>query len=77
MKKKYVIIGLVVLGLALVLAGILLALRETAHMDIIGGSESMWSFVFFRSHHGIYATLALVGVACWVSGLVIGLWKGR
>lgn len=74
MKKKYIAIIFLCLGIVLVCLSIVLAIIAAANKDIIGGYYlSNFDFCFFRENNGIYFYLHLCGIISLIAAAIIGL----
>ena len=74
MKKKYIVIPLLSVGILLLGIPFLLAMKEAASMNIIGGAG--WStvfFVFFNMHHSLYLNLSCPGLLSIIASIVVAL----
>ena len=78
MKKKYLSIVFLIIGLILISLSIILAIIATVNKDIIGGSDfSTFVLVFLRGKRGLYSILASCGIVSLVTSAVIGLQKAK
>ncbi len=76
MKKKYLSIVFLIIGLILISLSIILAIIATVNKDIIGGADfSTFLLVFSRGKGGLYSILASCGIISLVTSAVLGLWK--
>ena len=76
MKKKYLSIVFLIIGLILISLSIILAIIATVNKDIIGGADfSTFVLVFLRGNRGLYSVLASCGIISLVTSAVLGLWK--
>ena len=78
MKKKYLSIVFLIIGLILISLSIILAIIATVNKDIIGGADfPTLVLVFLRGKRGLYSILASCGIISLVTSAVIGLWKTK
>ena len=76
MKKKYLSIVFLIIGLILISLSIILAIIATVNKDIIGGADfSTFLLVFSRGKGCLYSILASCGIISLVTSAVLGLWK--
>lgn len=78
MKKKLFFVFLLTIGILLLCIPVLLAIKEAASINIIGGAG--WStvrLVFFRMHHSLYFNLSCLGILCIIASTVVALKKKR
>ena len=76
MKKKYLSIAFLIIGLILICLSIILAIIATVNKDIIGGADfSTFLLVFSRGKGGLYSILASCGIISLVISAVLGLRK--
>ena len=76
MKKKYLSIVFLIIGLILISLSIILAIIATVNKDIIGGADfSTFVLVFSRGKGGLYSILVSCGIISLVTSAVLGLWK--
>ena len=76
MKKKYLSIVFLIIGLILISLSIILAIIATVNKDIIGGADfSTFVLVLLRGNRGLYSVLASCGIISLVTSAVLGLWK--
>ncbi len=78
MKRKWIVIALLLIGIALLCVPVVLAIRETGNTDIIGGAGlHTFPFIFFRRHQGAYFFSAVLGVCAMIAALLVGVLKKR
>ena len=71
MKKKYIFVLLLVVGIVLAFTGIILAVIATGNKDIIGGADfSTFNFVFKYENQGLYSTLTFWGFVAIIAAIV-------
>ena len=76
MKKKYLSIVFLIIGLILISLSIILAIIATVNKDIIGGADfPTFLLVFSRGKGGLYSILVSCGIISLVTSAVLGLWK--
>lgn len=76
MKKKYLSIVFLIIGLILISLSIILAIIATVNKDIIGGADfSTFLLVFSRGKGGLYSILVSCGIISLVTSAVLGLLK--
>ena len=74
MKNKIMISLLLILGIILLIVPFVLAVNETAKMDIIGGADFiMLKYVFFSRYGGIYSKVSFWGLVCIISAVVVAI----
>jgi len=78
MRKKYIVVSLLAIGILLLLSSLLFAAISTASKNIIGGPGlPTFKAVFFAEKNGLYSTLASVGVVTIIVSVVLGMIKVR
>ena len=78
MKKKYIVILLLAIGLVLLLTPIILAVMETGNRDIIGGADlPTFVLIFHHEKGGLYYNLASLGVCTIIASIVVGIVKKK
>ena len=78
MKKKYIVIFLIALGIALLMVSVVLAAMAAAGKNIIGGADlPTFLFVFVSEKGGLYSTLASIGLAAIIASIVAELCKKK
>ncbi len=76
MKKKYIVIALLALGILLLCGSVVLAAIAAGNKNIIGGADfTTFCFVFFHEKGGLYSSLALLGVAAIFTAVIAGIKK--
>ena len=76
MKKKYLAVIFLVIGLILICLSIILAIIATVNKDIIGGADfSTFVLVFSRGNRGLYSIVASCGIVSLIISAVLGLRK--
>ena len=74
MKKKYIAIIFLCLGIVLVCLSIVLAIIAAVNKDIIGGYYfSSFALFFVRGNNGIYFYLHLCGIISLIAAAIIAL----
>lgn len=72
MKKKYIGISLLVIGILLILASIILTVIATSGINIIGGADlPTFIFAFTHAKNGLYSTLAHCGIISVVASVLV------
>lgn len=72
MKQKHTVLILRILGAALVILSVILAIIETNNTAIIGGSDSYTFFyVFLRGCGRLYYTMALLGIILVIASFIM------
>ncbi len=78
MKKKYLTVIFLIIGLILICLSIILAIIATVNTDIIGGADfPTFRFVFLQGKNGFYLILASCGIVLLAASAVLGLWKRK
>ncbi|MBE5939805.1 MAG: hypothetical protein E7266_05345 [Lachnospiraceae bacterium] len=78
MKKKYIVMALLALGIILVCLSFVLTFNAMSNVHVIGGAGwDTFSFIFFHKNGGIYSTLTYLGVISIISSIVVGLIKKK
>ena len=78
MKKKYLTVIFLIIGLILICLSIILAIIATVNTDIIGGADfPTFRFVFLHGKNGFYLILASCGIVLLAASAVLGLWKRK
>ncbi len=73
MKRKYITIPLLMIGVALLCWSVTLAITATSKMNIIGGADlPTFLFQFPRWKRGLYYFLASLGVTAIASSVIMG-----
>ena len=74
MKKKYIAIIFLCLGIVLVCLSIVLAIIAAVNKDIIGGYYlSSFALFFFRGNNGMYFYSHLCGIISLIASAIIAL----
>ena len=74
MKKRMIVIALLAVGILLFCISVILAILETAQVDMIGGVDvSTFMFVFFNKYKGVYSMFSMVGIICILIGTAIAV----
>lgn len=72
MKRKYLSIALVVIGVSLVCLSVVLALNATNNIHLVGGAGlPTFNYVFSHGNGGLYANLANVGCISIIVALIL------
>lgn len=78
MKKKYLVIMLLAVGVSLVLLSVILTNNELQNVSIIGGiSWPTYWYMFTTRKNGLYFNLAGLGVAAIIASIIVGLIKNK
>lgn len=78
MKKKYISIALLVVGIALICLSVVLAVASTSEKNIIGGADwPTFRYVFFSEHGGILSFLSLCGVVSILAAVEVRFGKRK
>ena len=73
MKKKYITIPLIAMGVTLAGLSIILATASTANTNIIGGADfPTFLYIFFHRNGGLYSTLAFYGITVIIAAVIAG-----
>lgn len=76
MKKKYIVMVLLIVGIVLLSASVCLAVIFTLSKDIIAGADiPSLTFAFFRENGGICFAFALLGIVAIVVSAVLAVTK--
>lgn len=72
MKKKYVFLLLLAIGVVLLFTSIALAIIATGSRNIIGGADiPTFLFVFFHEKRGLYSALAFSGAGAIIAAVIV------
>lgn len=78
MKKKYIVIGLLSVGVGLMVLSVVLTIMAAKNVSIIGGVgwPTLW-VLFTTRNRGLYFLLARLGIYAVLSAIVVGLIKKK
>lgn len=78
MKKKYLVIILLAVGVSLALLSVILTNNELQNVSIIGGiSWPTYWYTFTTRKNGLYFNLAGLGIAAIIASIIVGLVKKK
>ena len=78
MKKKYIVIGLLSVGVGLMVLSVVLTIIAAKNVSIIGGVGWPTLWLLFRTRNrGLYFLLARLGICAVLSAIVVGLIKKK
>lgn len=74
MKKKFIFVSLLTIGVALLCISIVFTIISTGSRNIIGGADlHTFLFVFFHEKSGLYSTLAFLGIGAIIASVIVGV----
>ena len=78
MKKKNLNIVLLITGILLLILSVILAIIETANINIIGGAGlPTFFFIFYGAKKGLYSTIAFISIITIISSIIISILNKR
>ena len=78
MKKKYIVIFLLAIGIVMLCLSVVFAVISTANKNIIGGADlSTFLFVLRHEKKGLYFVLSILGLAVIIASVIFGMAKKK